>query len=119
MAVPKIPVVRRDGLMGEKPSDFPCKKGSREEVNALVKIWLEETLKMIVNDASDVSVSVVQGERTTVFHVLCGRDNLAMVLGRSGRTITALRNLVTSATGRYGFRAVVEVPYYPPASGGR
>ncbi|KHD89667.1 MAG: hypothetical protein OM95_00885 [Bdellovibrio sp. ArHS] len=111
MSEVKPHIVRRTKTIDEVPKSF---QGNlpKEQVVEDLKNRIEGLLKMIVEDSNDVGISVVQGERTTVFAVSCQRHNIARILGRKGKTIDAIRTLVTSVTGRYGFRAVVEVPYF-------
>ncbi|WP_415063077.1 KH domain-containing protein [Bdellovibrio sp.] len=86
---------------------------SKEEVVTNLKKKIEELLHMMVEDSDDIKVSVTQGERTTTFVISCEQRNIARILGQKGRHIEAFRTLVMAITGRYGFRAIVEVPYFP------
>ncbi|WP_373999040.1 KH domain-containing protein [Bdellovibrio bacteriovorus] len=82
----------------------------RKEMNDL----LESLIKQIVDAPESVSVSYRQGERTTVFEVSCSRVCMAKLIGSKGRTVNALRILVTSIMAKHGARAVIEIPNYPP-----
>lgn len=96
--------------------DFPRRNldvSGKERVIEDLKRRIEDFLKMMVEDSEDIKISVTQGERTTIFSISCSQHNIARLLGRKGKTIDAIRTLVISITGRYGFRAIVEVPYFP------
>ncbi|WP_415062664.1 KH domain-containing protein [Bdellovibrio sp.] len=107
-----LSVIRRTRL-GVNPTSRTSDVSSKEQVSEDLKRRIEDFLKMMVEDSADIKISVIQGERTTIFSISCGRHNIAKILGRKGKTIDAIRTLVASITGRYGFRAIVEVPYFP------
>ncbi|KHD87642.1 MAG: hypothetical protein OM95_13580 [Bdellovibrio sp. ArHS] len=73
---------------------------------------LEILLRRIVPEPNDVSVSFAKGERTTVYKVECSKNNFSYILGKQGKTIDALRKVVSVITSRHGIRSVVEIPYY-------
>lgn len=107
-----LSVIRRTRL-GANPTSRTSDVSSKEQVSEDLKRRIEDFLKMMVEDSADIKISVIQGERTTTFSISCGRHNIAKILGRKGKTIDAIRTLVASIAGRYGFRAIVEVPYFP------
>lgn len=82
---------------------------TQEEVSEL----LETLIKQMVDAPESVSVSYRRGEKTTVFEVACSRAAIGRLIGNKGRTINALRILVTSMMAKRGMRAVIEIPYYP------
>ena len=51
----------------------------------------------------------VDGERVVVFEVRLHPTDVGKVIGKSGRTITAIRTLLTSAAAKNGKRAMLEI----------
>lgn len=61
---------------------------------------VEHLVRGIVSNPDDVQVSVVTGRRGRTIEIHVNPDDLGKVIGRSGRTATALRTLVTGIGGR-------------------
>jgi predicted RNA-binding protein YlqC (UPF0109 family) len=80
-----------------------------------VRSHIECVLKLMVDDPTDIQVSIYQGEKTTVFKVDCSQQHFAKILGKGGKLINSLRNVVLAMTAQHGFRSVVEIPYFPPS----
>jgi len=51
----------------------------------------------------------VDGERVVVFEVRLNPTDVGKVIGKSGRTITAIRTLLTSAAAKHGKRVMLEI----------
>ena len=108
----KSPVIARENSTPEPSS--PMSVRTKDELIETAKLKLEELLALIVDHPDEVSVSVLQGEKTTVFKVNSSQRNIGKILGSKGKMITSLRNLVLAITARQGIRSVIEVPYYAP-----
>lgn len=74
---------------------------------------LENIVKCVVSDPNDIAVAFTRGDKTTVYQVHCQQRNIGQILGSKGRTIQSIRNIVTASAATRGFRAVVEIPYFP------
>lgn len=92
-------------------------KGPDIEEKNIFTLQLQEKIKdivrLMVDDPNDIRVSFNQGEKTTVFVVSCGKHNIGKILGKGGKNISALRTVVQAISSNFGFRAVIEIPYYP------
>lgn len=58
------------------------------------------------------SVKIESGkleDSSTVIRINCAKDDIGKVIGRNGKTIMAIRSLVSGAGGRLGQRLSVEV----------
>lgn len=110
----KVLVIRRHRSSGENflNGNLAVQTSSHEPVVELGRKKLEEFLQLIVDHPSEVSVSIVQGQRTTIYKVDCTQRNLGKILGCKGKMITSLRNLILALTARHGIRSIIEVPYY-------
>jgi predicted RNA-binding protein YlqC (UPF0109 family) len=56
-----------------------------------------------------VDVREVDGERVVVFELRLHPTDVGKVIGKSGRTIMAIRSLLASAAAKLGKRAVLEI----------
>ena len=61
---------------------------------------LEHLVRGIVDHADDVKVDMVTGRRGRILEVRVHPDDLGKVIGRGGRTATALRNVIGGVGGR-------------------
>lgn len=74
-----------------------------------MKAFIEYVVKSLVDFPEQVDVREVDGERVVVFEVRLHPTDVGKVIGRSGRTITAIRTLLASAAAKNGKRAVLEI----------
>ena len=65
---------------------------------------LEHLVRGIVKNPDDVSVREKQLRRGPILEVRVNPDDLGKVIGRNGRTATALRTVIDSLGGRNGTR---------------
>ena len=80
-----------------------------------MKEFVEYVVKALVDFPDEVSVREVDGERTVVFELRLNKTDIGKVIGKNGRTISALRSLLTSAAAKHGRRAVLEIVEDPMA----
>ncbi len=71
---------------------------------------LEYLARGLVDDPDKVQVKEVrEDDGSVVLELAVGRDDYGSVIGRGGRTATALRTVVKSAAVRYGHRVFVDI----------
>lgn len=69
-------------------------------MSVIVADAVEHLVRGIVGNPDDVRVEMIAGRRGRTVEVHVHPDDLGKVIGRSGRTATALRTLVTGIGGR-------------------
>ncbi|AZZ81911.1 MULTISPECIES: RNA-binding protein [Gordonia] len=69
-------------------------------MSAVVADAVEHLVRGIVSNPDDVRVDLVTGRRGRLVEVHVSPDDLGKVIGRNGRTATALRTLVSGIGGR-------------------
>jgi predicted RNA-binding protein YlqC (UPF0109 family) len=75
-----------------------------------VKDLVEFLARSLVDRPDDVSVeSYEEGDGTVVYEVRVAEDDVGKVIGRSGRTVNAVRAVVRAAAVREGRRVLVDV----------
>lgn len=71
---------------------------------------LESIIGNLVDKRDEVHVSlVVDGPHTTVFNLDCAEDDLGKVIGRRGKTVSAIRTLLGSIASKHNRRVVLDI----------
>ncbi len=70
---------------------------------------IEYMTKALVDAPDEVNVNEVVGEKTTVYELRVGEGDLGKVIGKHGRTIRAIRTLLSAAATKQNKRAVLEI----------
>lgn len=74
-----------------------------------MKKFLLSILAPLVDAPSDLRVTEVNGSQTTLFELRCGREDIGKVIGKNGKTVAAVRTLLSTFAARQGRKAVLEV----------
>src|SRR5436190_22577060 len=74
-----------------------------------MKACIEYVVKSLVDYPEQVEIREVDGERVLLFEVRLNPTDVGKVIGKSGRTITAIRTLLTRAAAKNGKRAMLEI----------
>ena len=71
--------------------------------------FVDYIVRSLVDDPSSVSIQTEENGETTVIKINCNKDDIGKVVGKRGKTIMAIRSLVSGAAGRMQKRVNVEV----------
>ena len=74
-----------------------------------MKELIEYVVKTLVDHPEDIRISAIEGERTIVFELRCHPDDVGKVIGKSGKTVGAIRTLLGTVAARQNRRAMLEV----------
>lgn len=74
-------------------------------MNELVQTILEN----VVDNPGDLSITTLQGDKTTIYEVHSHADDAGKIIGKNGRCITAIRDLLTVLASRQERRVVIEL----------
>ncbi|MBH31881.1 MAG: RNA-binding protein [Candidatus Marinimicrobia bacterium] len=75
-----------------------------------MKELLDQIIRELVDKPDDVTVREVETDSMVVYEIRVGDGDVGKVIGRQGRTATALRTLVSAITAKGGDkRAVMEI----------
>ena len=74
-----------------------------------VRSFVEFVVCSLVDAPDDVNVRTVENDRQTTVEVACQKSDIGKVIGKGGKTISAIRTLASGAGGRQGKRIMVEV----------
>jgi hypothetical protein len=74
-----------------------------------MKELIEFIVKELVECPEEVRITEIDGERTIVFELRCNPEDVGKVIGKSGKTVGAIRTLLSTVAARQGRRAMLEV----------
>ena len=74
-----------------------------------MKSLVEKIAKSLVDLEDEVSVSVVDGEKTAVFEVRVAKTDIGKIIGKQGNTARAIRTIMSAAGTKLGKRFVLEI----------
>ena len=73
------------------------------------KELIEFIAKALVDHPEQVRVSEVEGEKTSVIELSVAKDDMGKVIGKQGRTASAIRVILGAASANLGKRSVLEI----------
>jgi len=74
-----------------------------------MKSLVEQIAKALVDSQEEVSVSEIEGERTTVFELRVAKNDIGKIIGKQGNTARAIRSILGAAGTKLGKRFVLEI----------
>ncbi len=101
-----VPVAEEDTV-----AEDTLKKGVSD--SKVTKEGLEDFVayvsRSLVDNPDAVQVSTLEKDRLSVIQIRCEKRDIGKIVGKNGKTIAAIRLLVSGAGGRIGLRMTVEV----------
>ena len=73
------------------------------------KDLVEYIAKSLVDDPVQVTVSVVEGEKSTILELRVAEADIGKVIGKHGRIAKAMRTVLQAATAKTGKHTVLEI----------
>lgn len=73
------------------------------------KDLVEYIVKNLVDSPDEVSVNVVEGEKSTILELKVAQDDVGKVIGKQGRIAKAIRTILSASATKDGKRAVLEI----------
>jgi len=67
-----------------------------------MQAFLEQVVKGLVDYPDAVNITEVEQERTTVYELRLDPSDVGRVIGRSGRTVNAIRTLLQAGSAKAG-----------------
>ena len=66
-------------------------------------------VKSLVDAADEVSVNVIEGEKSTILELKVAQEDVGKVIGKQGRIAKAIRTILSASATRDGKRATLEI----------
>jgi predicted RNA-binding protein YlqC (UPF0109 family) len=73
------------------------------------KDLVEYIVKSLVDIPDEVSVNVIEGEKSTILELKVASDDVGKVIGKQGRIAKAIRTILSASATKSGKRAVLEI----------
>lgn len=70
---------------------------------------VEYIVKSLVDVPDEVSISVVEGEKSTILELRVASEDVGKVIGKQGRIAKAIRTILSASATKSGKRAVLEI----------
>jgi len=70
---------------------------------------IELIIKGIVDNPDKVEINEIVGEKSLIYEVRVGSDDIGKVIGRQGRNIKSIRTIVNAAAQKDDKRVVIEI----------
>ncbi|VGO18467.1 KH domain-containing protein [Pontiella sulfatireligans] len=74
-----------------------------------MKAILESIAKSLVDAPNEVKITEVDGEKTIIFELRCNAKDVGKIIGKSGKTVGAMRTIMNSMAAKQGRKAMLEV----------
>jgi predicted RNA-binding protein YlqC (UPF0109 family) len=74
-----------------------------------MKHLIKEIAESLVDHPEQVSVTENNSDHTSVIELSVAKEDLGKVIGKQGRTATAMRTILNAATARVNKRSVLEI----------
>ena len=71
--------------------------------------FIEYIARNLVDYPEEVHLNKIDGEKTTIFELRVNKSDIGKIVGKNGRTIKAIRTLLSTTAAKNGLRAVLEV----------
>ena len=73
------------------------------------KELVEFVVKSLVDAPDEVSVNVIEGEKSTTLELKVAQEDVGKVIGKQGRIAKAIRTILSASATRDGKRATLEI----------
>ena len=73
------------------------------------KELVEFMVRSLVDQPEEVSVNVIEGEKSTILELHVAEGDVGKVIGKQGRITKAIRTILSASATRDGKRAVLEI----------
>jgi predicted RNA-binding protein YlqC (UPF0109 family) len=74
-----------------------------------MKELIERIAKALVDQPDAVKVTEVEGERTSVIELSVANEDMGKIIGKRGRTVSAIRTLLNAASMKQKKRTILEI----------
>jgi len=76
---------------------------------AMLKEFLENIIKPIVDKPEEVNITEVEGNSVCIYELRVAAEDLGKVIGKHGQNAQAIRTVLYAVSGKAGKRGVLEI----------
>jgi predicted RNA-binding protein YlqC (UPF0109 family) len=74
-----------------------------------LQAYVKTVLAELVDHPEAIKLTELAGDKSVIFELRCHQDDVGKVIGKNGKTISAVRTLLGMLAARQGLRAMIEV----------
>ncbi len=74
-----------------------------------MKEFIERIAKALVDQPDAVKVTEVEGERTSIIELSVANEDMGKIIGKQGRTVSAIRTLLNAVSMKQKKRTILEI----------
>jgi predicted RNA-binding protein YlqC (UPF0109 family) len=74
-----------------------------------MKDLIEFIVKALVDDPSEVNITEITGDKITLYELRVSKADIGKVIGKRGRTASAIRTIINAVSTKQGNRAELEI----------
>ena len=74
-----------------------------------MKEILETIARSLVDAPNEVQITEVNGDKTIIFELRCNPKDVGKIIGKSGKTVGAMRTILNSMASKQGRKAMLEI----------
>ena len=74
-----------------------------------MKEIIETIAKSLVDAPNEVQITEIDGDKTVIFELRCNAKDVGKIIGKSGKTVGAMRVILNSMAAKQGRKAMLEV----------
>lgn len=74
-----------------------------------MKDFLHTMISELVGHSKDVAVHEVAGQNTTIYEISCRKEDIGKIIGKSGKTIEAIRLIMMAIASKTNSRINIEI----------
>lgn len=74
-----------------------------------LKELVETMAKSLVDKPEDIEVGINPGERTIVYELRCHKEDQGKIIGKHGKNVGSMRNVLNAAATKFQLRVVLEL----------
>lgn len=75
----------------------------------MMKKLVKQMVAELVDHPRQVQVTEIKGDKSVIYELRCNPKDIGKVIGKSGKTVGAMRTLLGAIAARDGRRAMLEV----------
>ncbi len=75
----------------------------------MLKQFLENLIKSIVDKPDKIKISEIEGETTCIYELRVGQEDYGKVIGKNGQNANAIRTLLEAVSSKGGKRVIFEI----------
>ena len=95
-------------LFGSAKSAAPAASGATGSLQDL-ESFVDYVVKSLVDNPEAVKLTTVENSEGATIQIRCSKEDIGKIVGKRGKTIMAIRSLVSGAAGRQRTRVSVDV----------